>query len=185
MKHASLRAPIRPIQPLQMVVERQVTLEKVRLSLSSMRMLSSFISQPIGCSMSEADRYRRGFKNMKKGIIEEFKKKVNNPSIIKELSHLRKYSFAKGHSIAYGQNGVAAAYHKARRPKEFWESTLRHNQSSYKKWVHKREAINNGVWIRNSIRGNVYDQFTKSVGGTQMPFLIIWVWREIKIQYGN
>ena len=34
----------------------------------------SFISQSIGCSMSEADRYRRGFKNMKKGIIEEFKK---------------------------------------------------------------------------------------------------------------
>ena len=53
--------------------------------------------------MSEGDRYRRGFKNMKKGIIEEFKKKVNNPSIIKELTHLRKYSFAKGHSIAYGQ----------------------------------------------------------------------------------
>ena len=122
----------------------------------------SFISQSIGCSMSEADRYRRGFKNMKKGIIEEFKKKVNNPSIIKELSHLRKYSFAKGHSIAYGQMVWALAYHKARRPKEFWESTLRHNQSSYKKWVHRREAINNGVWIRNSIRGSVYDQFTKS-----------------------
>ena len=52
----------------------------------------SFISQSIGCSMSEVDRYRRGFKNMKKGIIEEFKKKVNNPSIIKELSHLEKYS---------------------------------------------------------------------------------------------
>ena len=99
---------------------------------------------------------------MKKGIIEEFKKKVNNPSIIKELTHLRKYSFAKGHSIAYGQMVWALAYHKARRPKEFWESTLRHNQSSYKKWVHKREAINNGVWIRNSIRGSVYDQFTKS-----------------------
>ena len=34
--------------------------------------------------------------------MDEFKSKVKNPSVFKELTHLRKYSFAKGHSIAYG-----------------------------------------------------------------------------------
>ena len=60
----------------------------------------SFISQSVGCTLSEADRYRRGFKNMNKKVMDEFKSKVKNPSVFKELTHLRKYSFAKGHSIA-------------------------------------------------------------------------------------
>ena len=125
----------------------------------------SFISQSVGCTLSEADRYRRGFKNMNKKVMDEFKSKVKNPSVFKELTHLRKYSFAKGHSIAYGQMVWALAYHKVRRPKEFWEATLKHNQSSYKKWVHRREALNNGVWLRSSYR--------------------IWVWREKVIKYGS
>ena len=87
---------------------------------------------------------------------------MKNNKIYQELTHLRKYSFAKGHSIAYGQMVWALAYHKARRPKEFWEATLKHNQSSYKKWVHKREAINNGVNLKNIQRGTIYDQFTKT-----------------------
>ena len=60
---------------------------------------------------------------------------------------------------------------KVRRPKEFWEATLKHNQSSYKKWVHKREALNNGVWLRNDKRGSVYDQFTKSGWWDSYEFL--------------
>ena len=109
----------------------------------------TFISSAIGCTLSEADRYRRGFANLRADIIKEFKEKCNNVDVLKELSHLRKYSFAKGHSIAYGQMVWALAFHKARRPKEFWRATLKHNQSSYKKWVHKREAIINGVNLKN------------------------------------
>jgi DNA polymerase III alpha subunit len=122
----------------------------------------TFISSAIGCTLSEADRYRRGFANLRADIIKDFKQKCDNIDILKELSHLRKYSFAKGHSIAYGQMVWALAYHKARNPKKFWEATLKHNQSSYKKWVHIREAIINGVEINNKQTGTIYDQFTKT-----------------------
>lgn len=131
----------------------------------------TFISSAIGCSLSDADRYRRGFANLKEDVIKEFKEKCKNESVLKELSHLRKYSFAKGHSIAYGQMVWALAYHKARRPKEFWEATIKHNQSSYKKWVHKREAIINGVQIVNEQTGNIYDQFTKTGWWDSKEFL--------------
>jgi len=131
----------------------------------------TFISSAIGCSLSDADRYRRGFANLRADIIKEFKQKCNSESVLKELSHLRKYSFAKGHSIAYGQMVWALAYHKARRPKEFWRATLKHNQSSYKKWVHKREAIINGVEIQNEERGTMYDQFTKTGWWDSKEFL--------------
>jgi len=122
----------------------------------------TFISSTVGCSLSDADRYRRGFANLNEKVMDEFKSKVKNKDILKELSHLRKYSFAKGHSIAYGQMVWALGYHKVRNPHKFWESTLKHNQSSYKTWVHKREAINNGVWLKNREGGNIYDQFTKT-----------------------
>jgi len=131
----------------------------------------TFISSAIGCSLSEADRYRRGFANLREDIIKEFKEKCNNKNILSELSHLRKYSFAKGHSIAYGQMVWALAYHKARNPKRFWEATLKHNQSSYKKWVHKREAIINGVTLKNEESGTIYDQLTKSGWWDNTEFL--------------
>jgi len=131
----------------------------------------TFISSAIGCTLSEADRYRRGFANLRADIIKEFKEKCNNVDVLKELSHLRKYSFAKGHSIAYGQMVWALAFHKARRPKEFWRATLKHNQSSYKKWVHKREAIINGVNLKNDEDGTIYDQFVKSGWWDSKEFL--------------
>ena len=131
----------------------------------------TFISSAVGCDLSEADRYRRGFKNLNEKVIKEFKSKVKNTKVIKELSHLPKYSFAKGHSIAYGQMVWALAYHKARRPKEFWESTLQHCQSSFKKWVHRREAIDNGVWLKNKEVGTIYDQFIKTGWWDNYEFL--------------
>lgn len=131
----------------------------------------TFISSAADCSLSEADRYRRGFKNMNKKIMDEFKSKVKNDNVWKELTHLRKYSFAKGHSLAYGQMVWALAYHKARSPRSFWEATLKHCHSSYKPWVHKREAINNGVYIQNINRGSQYDQFTKTGWWDSKSFL--------------
>ena len=122
----------------------------------------TYISTSIGCTLSQADKYRRAFKNVNTKLMNEFKSKINNQKVFQELTHLRKYSFAKGHSIAYGQMVWALAYHKARRPKEFWQSTLKHNNSSYKKWVHRREAISNGVDVKNTQIGTIYDQFTKT-----------------------
>ena len=122
----------------------------------------TFIASTLGCTLSEADKYRRAFRKLDTKLMTEFKRKARNHKVYTELTHLRKYSFAKGHSIAYGQMVWALAYHKARNPKAFWESTLKHNNSSYKKWVHKREAIRNGVMINNKEKGTMYDQFTKS-----------------------
>lgn len=104
--------------------------------------------------------------------MKEFTQLCNDKNILDELKHLRKYSFSKGHSIAYGQMVWALAYHKARTPKEFWEATLKHNQSSYRRWVHKREAINNGVELKNPIVESNINQFIKTSwwdGGEFLP----------------
>ena len=131
----------------------------------------TYISTSIGCTLSQADKYRRAFKNVNTKLMNEFKSKIKNQKVFQELTHLRKYSFAKGHSIAYGQMVWALAYHKARNPKEFWRATLKHNNSSYKKWVHKREAISNGLEIKNPQIGTMYDKFTKTGWWDENNFL--------------
>jgi DNA polymerase III alpha subunit len=122
----------------------------------------TFISSAVNCSLSQADKFRRGFANQDDKIISEFKKLCDSKLVLSELHHLRKYSFSKGHSIAYAQMVWALAYHKARNPKTFWEATLKHNQSSYRKWVHKREAIINGVTLQNKFESNNINQFIKT-----------------------
>ncbi len=122
----------------------------------------TFISSAVGCTLSQADKYRRGFANEDSKLIAEFKTLCGKKEILDELHHLRKYSFSKGHSIAYGQMVWALAYHKARNPKKFWEATLKHNQSSYRRWVHKREAIINGINLVNKIESNNVNQFVKT-----------------------
>lgn len=124
-----------------------------------------FIADVSGCSYSEADRYRRGFSDGDEEVIDEFIKLIdwrdNRQEIIEELYNLQKYSFAKGHALAYGQMVWALAYHKARDPKSFWQSTLEHCHSSYSKWVHMRKAINAGVKLHNSTNGTSLRQFKK------------------------
>ena len=131
----------------------------------------TFISSAVKCSLSQADRYRRGFANEDPKIIKEFTQLCNKKDVLDELKHLRKYSFSKGHSIAYGQMVWALAYHKARNPKTFWEATLKHNHSSYRKWVHKREAINNGVQLETDIKECDINQFIKKGWWDSKEFL--------------
>lgn len=125
-----------------------------------------FIAEVSGCSYSQADKYRKGFSNGDGEIIDEFINLIewnkNRQEIVEELYNLQKYSFAKGHALAYGQMVWALAYHKARDPKAFWKSTLDHCHSSYQKWIHKREAINSGVKLHNSTNGTSLRQFKKS-----------------------
>lgn len=130
-----------------------------------------YISSALQCDLSEADKFRRGFSKCDERIIEEFKKRCDNKDIIKELKHLQKYSFSKGHSIAYGQMVWALGYHKARNPNAFWKSTLKHNNSSYKKWVHLREGVINGVEIVNPVKGDSIKQFIKSGWWDKPDFL--------------
>ena len=82
--------------------------------------------------------------------------------IIKELKHSPKYSYCRGHALSYGQLVWALAYWKARNPQEFWKATIKHCHSSYRKWVHKRQALLNGVYFRNKINGSPQRQFEKT-----------------------
>lgn len=110
-----------------------------------------FIADAIGCTMAEADAYRRAFKKGDQKLIDEFHDSLSsrkkNELRVKQLNDLNKYSFCKGHSLAYGQLVWALAYHKTYNPKKFWTSTVKHVNSSYRPWVHKRAAQNAGVFI--------------------------------------
>ena len=109
-----------------------------------------FIKNVINCDEEDADKYRKGFAKNDKIVINEFIEKTKNLNIdkydekIKMLKNLRKYSFCKSHSISYAQLVLGLAYQKVYKPKEFWLSTLNHNNSSYKKWVHFNEAKSAG-----------------------------------------
>ncbi len=60
--------------------------------------------------------------------------------LLQKLNNLRKYSFCKSHSYSYAQLVYKLAYEKAHNPKKFWIATLKHSNSSYRKWVHIYEA---------------------------------------------
>ena len=110
-----------------------------------------FIAESIGCSMDEADKYRRAFKKSNSKLINEFYTRLTTAKKEElrtlQLNELNKYSFCKGHSLAYGQMVWALAYHKVYNNKKFWEATVKHCNSSYRKWVHKHEAQKAGVFI--------------------------------------
>lgn len=112
----------------------------------------AYIAETIGCSLGEADKYRRAFKKGKKRMIDKFLrkyKKRNTEEPMIQLNELHKYSYCKGHAIAYGQLVWGLAYHKYYNTKEFWASTVKHCHSSYRRWVHKAEATRVGVQLKN------------------------------------
>jgi error-prone DNA polymerase len=137
-----------------------------------------YISDSIGCSMDFADRYRRGFSKQNPTIINEFmgrlKRKQGNTEqadILKELKHSPKYSYCRGHSLSYGQLVWALAYHKARTPEKFWKATLKHCNSSYRKWVHPRTSILSGNYHYNKVQGPPMYQFEKTGWWDKSKFL--------------
>ncbi len=112
-----------------------------------------FLKKILNCDSSTADNYRRAFAknkiNLKKECIKKIKENVNNEEkvniIIKRLEQLEYYSFCKSHAFSYAQLIWALAYHKVNNPLLFWLSTLNNNNSSYRKWVHFREAHKAGI----------------------------------------
>ena len=137
-----------------------------------------YIADSVGCSMDFADRYRRGWSKQDTQVIGEFmgrlKTKQGNTEqteILKELKHSPKYSYCRGHALSYGQMVWALAYHKARNPKKFWKSTLKHCNSSYRKWVHPRTSLLNGNYIHNKIQGTPMFQFEKTGWWSSDEFL--------------
>jgi DNA polymerase III alpha subunit len=114
----------------------------------------AYIAETIGCSLGEADKYRRAFKKGKQRMITKFLQKFkqrNTGEPMIQLNELHKYSYCKGHAIAYGQLVWALAYHKHYTPKKFWAATIKHCRSSYRRWVHKIEAQRVGVSIPNKL----------------------------------
>ena len=115
------------------------------------------IQKLLNCTESEADYYRRGFAKGRKGIVRqnEFKKKLDEISLsyvqkellLYQLTQLEDFTFCKSHAFSYALLIFALAYHKYRTPKKFWLVTLNHANSSYRKWVHHRCAINSGLKI--------------------------------------
>ena len=112
-----------------------------------------FIKKLLDCNFSEADNYRRAFSKNKKYEIGKFKNLLKNiigekdvrDKIIERLEQLHYYSFCKSHAYSYAQLIWALAYQKANNSKAFWLSTLNNCNSSYRKWVHFREARLAGI----------------------------------------
>ena len=104
------------------------------------------LSKLVGCNEDSADKLRRDFCKGKKESIDLIEKKLSYKNyetkqrIKNILDDLRKYGFCKAHAISYAQLVWQLAYQKANNPSKFWDSTLRHIQTCYRKWVHLYEA---------------------------------------------
>jgi hypothetical protein len=104
-----------------------------------------YLKDILKCSEDEADFIRRKLSKGDKKTFLEIKEKIKDKSQLQVLNDIRKYSFCKSHSFSYAQLVYQLAYMKANHPVEFWKATLKHNESSYKKWVHIFEAASVGV----------------------------------------
>lgn len=105
------------------------------------------VSEALVCSEAEADRYRRAFAKGDKKTIAVLRSRIHDTSILQKLKNLRKYSFCKSHAFSYAQLVWQLGYMKAHYPVAFWSATLKHCQSSYRRWVHLYEARVAGVDI--------------------------------------
>lgn len=112
-----------------------------------------YIKSILNCDEADADNFRRAFSKNKKEGKAKFEKIIRNQSyskrevdnIMEQLNQLAYYSFCKSHAYSYAKMVWALAYNKVYKPKEFWLSTLNNCNSSYKKWVHFREAKKAGL----------------------------------------
>lgn len=106
----------------------------------------------VGCDEGAADRIRRIYAKSVKEGVEELKKydltSNNLGTLCHQLKNLRRYSFCKSHALSYAQLIYQLAALKLHHPQKFWEATLKHCQSSYRKWVHYYEARLHNVIAR-------------------------------------
>ena len=117
---------------------------------------TQFIKKLLNCDSTQADNFRRGFSKSKYEIINQFKEILprfekdsqKREIILARLEQLSYYSFCKSHAYSYAQLVYALAYQKAHQPLKFWLASLNHCNSSYRKWVHFREARKAGIRIR-------------------------------------
>lgn len=109
----------------------------------------------LSCSASAGDKWRKAFAKGNAAKIGEFEMQlalrgmtgVKKKSLLGDLHQLAKYSFCKSHALSYAFLVWRLAYLKVRYPHEFWVSTLNHNHSEYRRWVHMREARCSGLLL--------------------------------------
>ena len=109
----------------------------------------------LSCTPAAGDKWRKAFAKGNAGKIGEFEMQlalrgmngVKKKSLLGDLHQLAKYSFCKSHALSYAFLVWRLAYLKVRYPHEFWISTLNHNHSEYRRWVHMREARCSGLLL--------------------------------------
>ena len=116
-----------------------------------------YIQRLLKCSDSLADMFRKAFAKRDWKLKKKFVSllKLANPHMSEDdvklisgqLERLEQYSFCKSHAFSYAYMVYALAYLKVHHPREFWLAALNHCNSSYRRWVHFREARCAGVKI--------------------------------------
>ena len=145
----------------------------------------SRIQTVLGCTVAEADKWRKAFAKANPRARVEFRQavmargypRVLVDSIVDDLSQLVLYSFCKSHAISYAQLVWALAYQKAHNPHRFWVAALNHCHSEFRKWVHWREARCAGLLLTRekghhyglSVRGGKPAIVAKDRDGRTLP----------------
>lgn len=129
-----------------------------------------YISRLLSISEGQADVYRKAFAKNRWDKKNEFTNllKICHPEfdeekldlIITLLEQLQLYSFCKSHAFSYSYLVYSLAYQKAHNPQQFWLAALNNCNSSFRKWVHFREAKSSGIQLTLGrrpwrLRGNV------------------------------
>ena len=114
-----------------------------------------YIARLLSITEGEADVYRKAFAKNRYQVKAQFicALKQAHPDFTEEktemivqlLEQLQAYSFCKSHAISYAKLVWALAYQKAHNPKQFWLAALNNCNSSFRRWVHFREAHHSGI----------------------------------------
>lgn len=114
-----------------------------------------YISRILEIDEAQADLFRKGFAKNRFDKKAEFTVllREKHPDfdedkiemIVSLLEQLQEYSFCKSHAISYAKLVWALAYQKVNNPQLFWLAALNNCNSSYRKWVHFREAHKAGI----------------------------------------
>ena len=120
------------------------------------------ISSELNIELDLADFYRRNYiKNNDEEIDKMYllcKTSEQKNKLYEKIKNLHGYSFCKSHAFSYAELIYKLAFCKYYHKEKFWTSTLKHTETSYKKWVHYSEAYQVNVDFSEIIgnSGSVY-----------------------------
>jgi DNA polymerase III alpha subunit len=110
-----------------------------------------------------ADMYRRGFVKKNEEIMFDFLSQLGNhperSRILNLLTNIDGFGLCKAHALNLAYMVWALAWEKAHNTQMFWYSTLTHNNSMYRPWLHIEQAKRAGWRIQGKkrpwlVRGN-------------------------------